>query len=63
MAGSPQFEALERAARERSSRHAAQTRERVRRKQLQRERDRLLRFGADPAWVERVLGDDDGIAA
>lgn len=56
-------EEWERAARERSSRHAAQTRKRVRRKQRQHERERLLRVGADPAWVERVLGGDDGLAA
>ena len=35
----------------------------MRRKQRQRERERLLRLGADLAWVERVLGDDDGLAA
>jgi len=44
-------------AAKRSKRHAAQTRKRARRRKRERERARLLALGADPAWVERVLGD------
>ena len=38
----------------RRSRHAEQTRKRIRRKQLELETARLLRLGADPEWVARV---------
>jgi len=42
--------------------HAEQTRRRIRRKQRERERARLLKLGADPVWVERVLGSGDAAA-
>lgn len=45
-----------------SRRHAGQTRERARRKRIEKERQeiaeerrRLTRLGADPAWIDRVL--------
>jgi hypothetical protein len=50
-------------ANQRSRRVAEGNRKRIRRRQRERERERLLRVGADPAWVERVLGGNDGLAA
>ena len=50
-------EAWARGAEKRRSRHAKQTRQEARRKLLERERERLLRLGADPAWVDRVIGE------
>jgi hypothetical protein len=52
-----EYEARRGAARQRSERHAEQTRKRIRSRQRERERARLLRLGVDPAWLERVLGD------
>ena len=43
---------------ERSRRDVNQTRKRIRRKQRQKERERLLRLGVDRAWLERVLPSD-----
>jgi hypothetical protein len=45
-----------RGAEVRQTRHAEQTRRRIRRKQLRLETRRLLRLGADPEWVARVTG-------
>jgi len=52
-------------AQQRSSRHAEQTRRRIRRKQQERERERerLLALGADPVWVALVLGESGDRAA
>ncbi len=50
-------------AQQRSSRHAEQTRRRIRRKQREQERKRLLDLGADPAWVALVLGESGDRAA
>jgi hypothetical protein len=36
--------------------NAVSTRTRLRRKAIKKERERLLRLGADPAWLERMLG-------
>jgi hypothetical protein len=47
-----------RRAEQRSRRVAEGTRKRVRRVQRRRERERLLRLGAEPAWVRQVLGDE-----
>jgi len=55
-------EAWLRSAEQRSSRHAEQTRRRVRRKQRKLERERLLRLGADPEWVARMLDSGDAAA-
>ena len=38
-----------------SRRWAEQTRKRANRKEREKERERLLRLGADPAWLERML--------
>jgi hypothetical protein len=46
-----------RLANERRARGATQTRKRASRRRRQVERERLLKLGADPQWVERVLGD------
>ena len=48
---------------QRSSRNAEQTRRRIRRKQCDQERERLLKLGADPAWVALVLGKSGDRAA
>jgi hypothetical protein len=43
---------------DRSRRCADQTRKRIRRKQREKERERLIRLGVDAAWLERVLPGD-----
>jgi len=52
-----------RGAEQRSSRQAEQTRRRIRRKQREQQRERLLKLGAEPAWVARVLGESGDRAA
>ena len=37
--------------------NAVSTRTRARRKAREKERQRLLRLGVDPSWIDRVLGE------
>jgi len=48
---------------QRRSRGGEQTRRRIRRKQREQERERLLKLGAEPAWVAMVLGESGDRAA